>query len=117
MDILIVRHELVDSTLGRELDDTVGNRLDELGIVGGEEDIALESHEVVVQSLNRLQVEVVRRCVEDEAVGVLQLHPRNHTAHLLAAGEHVHFLLHILLAEEHAAEIRLHHHLVARTVL
>lgn len=50
VDILIVRHELVDGTLGRELDDTVGNRLDELGIVGGEQNVALESHEVVVQA-------------------------------------------------------------------
>ena len=60
---------------------------------------------------------MVGRRVEDQAVGVLQLHARDHTTHLLASREHVDLLLHLLLAEEHASEVGLHRHLVARAVL
>ena len=86
-------------------------------VVGAEEDVSLEADQVVVERLDALQVEVVGRRVENQTVGVLQLHTCNHAAHLLASGEHVHLLFNLFLLEEHAPEKSLHGDLVARPVL
>ena len=56
---------------------------------------------------------MVCRCVEDKAVGVLQLHTGNHAPHLLTSGEHTDLFLDILVLEEHTTQIGLHRHLVA----
>ena len=117
VDVVVVLHELVDVSLGGELDDAVGYGLDELVVVGCEEDVALVLLEVVVERLDGLEVEVVGRRVEDEAVGVLELHARYHAAHLLASGEDVDFLEHFFAAEEHAAEVALEEDVVAFAVL
>lgn len=42
MDVLIVRHELVDGACRSEFDDTVGYSLDEFMVVRTEENVALE---------------------------------------------------------------------------
>ena len=42
VDIIVILHQLVDVTLGTQLYDAVGNRLDELVVVRSEEDVALE---------------------------------------------------------------------------
>ena len=60
---------------------------------------------------------MVGRRVENEAVGVLQLHSCYHASHLLATTEHVHLLLHVLILEEHTSEEALHLHLVALAIL
>ena len=60
---------------------------------------------------------MVGGCVEDEAVGVLELHTCYHAAHLLASREHVDLFLHFFLLEEHTSQIAFHHHLVACAVL
>ena len=52
VDILLVWHHLVDGAVGREFDDAVANGLNEFVVVAGEEDVALEGDEVVVQCLN-----------------------------------------------------------------
>ena len=117
VDVVIVGHQFVDGALRRQFDDTVCHGVDELVVVRGEEDIALKLDEVVVESLDALEVQMVRGRVENQAVGVLQLHTGNHTTHLLTSGEHVHMFQHILLLEEHTSEERLHRHLVARTPL
>ena len=85
VDIVLVVHELVDAAVGRQFDHAVGHRVDKLMVVAGKENVALEEFEVVVERLNALHVEVVGRRVEDEAVGIAQLHAGNHAAHLLAA--------------------------------
>ena len=89
VDVVIILHELINGAVRGELDDAVGDGLDELMVVRSKEDVTLELHEVIVESLNALQVEVVRGSVEDEAVGVLQLHTGNHAAHLLTSREHI----------------------------
>ena len=71
VDVVIVGHQLIDGTLRCQFDDAVGHRVDELMVVRGKDDIALELYQVIVESLDTLEVEVVRGCVEDEAVGVL----------------------------------------------
>ena len=83
--VVIVLHQLIDVTLRTEFDDAVGDRLDELVVVGCEEDVSLELLEVVVERLDGFEVEVVGRRVENEAVGIFQLHTRNHTTHLLTS--------------------------------
>ena len=73
VDVIVVGHQFVDSALWCQFDDTVGNGVDELMVVGREDDIALELYQVVVERLNGFKVKVVRWRVEDQAVGVLQL--------------------------------------------
>ena len=63
-DVVIVVHDLVDDATRSELDDAVSYRLDELMVMAGEEDIALEDLQRVVEGLDALQVEVVRGTVE-----------------------------------------------------
>ena len=73
-DIVIVVHDLVDDTTRSELDDTVSYRLDELMVMAGEEDVALEGLERIIERLDRLQVKVVRGAIEDEHICILKHH-------------------------------------------
>ena len=61
VDVVIVVHQLVDGAVGREFDDAVGDGLDKLMVVGSKQNVSLELNKVVVESLNRLEVEVVGR--------------------------------------------------------
>ena len=90
-DVVVILHQFVNRAFRSKFDYTVGHGLDELMVVAAEEYVALESGKVVVERLDAFEVEVVRRCVEDKAVCVLQLHARYHTAHFLASTEHVYF--------------------------
>ena len=85
VDVLIVRHQLVDGAGWCQFDDAVCHGVDKLVVVAGEENVALECHQVVVESLDAFQVQVVGWGVENQAVGVLQLHSGYHTSHLLAS--------------------------------
>ncbi len=77
----------VNDPIGGYLDDSVGNGLDELMVMGGKEDIALKVDEPVVEGGDRLQIQVVGGLVQKKDVGARQHHPGEHAAHLLAAGE------------------------------
>ena len=103
-DVVVVVHHLVDDAVGRELDDSVADRLDELMVVARHEDDALEILKGIVEGLDRLEVEVVGGRVEHEGIGVGQHHAGYHAAYLLAAGEHAGFLQDVFAAEEHLAE-------------
>ena len=78
---------------------------------------ALERDEVIVESLNRLQIQVVGWCIQNQTVGIFQLHTGYHTTHLLTSAEHADLLLDVLVLEEHATQKRLHHHFVACAIL
>ena len=56
MNIFVVGDELIDCAIGRKLDDAIDHGFDKFMIVTREKDIALELREVVVKSLNTLQV-------------------------------------------------------------
>ena len=73
-------------------------------VMAGEEDIALEGLERVVEGLDGLEVEVVGRAVEDERIGVLEHHARDHTAHLLAPREDRGALEDLFAREEHTPQ-------------
>ena len=111
-DVIVVVHHFIDDAIRRQLDDAVGDGLDELVVVAREEDIAFERLERVVERLDGFEVQVVRRRVEDEAVRVDQHHARNHATHFLASGEDAHLLQQLFAREKHAAEEALEEHLV-----
>ena len=81
-DIFIVFHHLVDDTIRSQFNDTVGYRLNELVVMRSKEYITLIELQVIVECLDRFQVEVVGRSIEDQAVGIAELHTGNHTTHL-----------------------------------
>ena len=81
-DVFVVLHHLVDDTVWSELDDTVRNGLDELVVMRSEEHITLIELQVVVERLDRFEVQVVGWSVENQAVGIAELHAGNHTTHL-----------------------------------
>ena len=66
--------------------------------------IARESLQTLVHGLNGLHVEVVCRLVEQHHVRAREHHPREHAAHLLAAGEHVHGLKDFIAREQHPTQ-------------
>ena len=68
------------------------------------QDDALEVDECVVESLNRLQVQVVGGRVEYHTVGVLEHHTGNHAAHFFTAGEDIGLLENLLAGEKHLAQ-------------
>ena len=112
-DVFIVFHHLVDDAIRSQLDDAVGNGLNELVVVTAEEDIAFIELQIIVECLDALEVEVVGWGIEDKAVGILQLHAGNHATHLLATGEDIGFLQDLLTTEKHTAEETLEVHFVA----
>ena len=78
-----------------------------------EEDISFVRLQVVVECLDRFQVQMVGRSVQNEAVGIAQLHTGNHTTHLLTSGEYAYFLQHLFAGEKHTAEETFHIHFVS----
>ena len=72
-------------------------------VVGCKQDITLKLYQVVVESLNGLQIQMIRRCVKYEAVSILQLHAGYHATHLLSARKHIDMFKDVLLLEEHTA--------------
>ena len=81
--------------------------------MAGKEHVALVLLQVVVESLDAFQVQMVGGSVQDKAVGVLQLHACYHTTHLLAAGKNVHLLQYLFAREEHTSKEALEIYLIA----
>ena len=94
----------VNDPIGGYLDDSVGNGLDELMVMGGKEDIALKVDEPVVEGGDRFQIQVVGGLVQKKDVGARQHHLGEHAAHLLAAGEDLDRFECLVPREEHPAQ-------------
>ena len=104
-DIVLVLSLIVDVTaVGAQVDDAVGDGVDNLIVVGGEQDIPAEVGKTVVDGCDRFKVEMVGRAVEDEHVRAEEHHAREHTTHLLTAREHVNGLEDAIAREEHTAK-------------
>ena len=56
---------------------------------------------------------MIGRSIQNQTVGIAQLHTRNHTTHLLATRQYACFLQHLFAGEKHTAEEALHVHLIA----
>ena len=69
-----------------------------------EEDITLEGLQRIIEGLDRLQVKVVRRTIEDKRIGVLKHHTGDHAAHLLTPREDGSTLQDLFAREEHTSE-------------
>ena len=87
-----------------EVPDAGGDLVDEVEVVGDEEDGALVLLQGEVEGVAGFEVEVVGGLVEDEDVGLLQHELAEEQACRFAAGERVGALHALLAAEEHAAE-------------
>ena len=73
-------------------------------VVGGEEHVALDGLQAVVQGGDGLQIQVVGGLVKQQHVGPGEHHPGEHAPHLLAAGEHLDGLVNLVAGEEHPAQ-------------
>ena len=82
-----------------------------------EEDITFVSLQIVIECLNRLQVEMIGRSIENQTVGIAQLHTGNHTTHLLASRKNTNFFQYFLTGEKHTPQKTFHVHLVAFAIL
>ena len=112
-DVFIILHHLVDDAVRGQLDDTVCHCLDELVVVRREQDVSFIGLQVIVECLDGFQVKVVGRRIQNETVGITQLHTRNHATHLLATRQYACFLQHLFAGEKHTAEETLHIYLIA----
>ena len=60
---------------------------------------------------------MVGRSIQNQTVGIAQLHAGNHTTHLLSSRKYADFLHHFFAGEQHTAQIAFHFHLIALSVL
>ena len=87
-----------------EVPDAGGDLVDEVEVVGDEEDGAFVLLQREVEGVDGFEVEMVGRLVEDEDVGLLQHELAEEQAGGFAAGERVGHLHALFAAEEHLAE-------------
>src|SRR5215216_2447985 len=85
------------------LDRLVRDAVEEVAVVGDEDDRTGEALQLPLEDLERVYVKVVRRLVQDQAVGLPE-HQKELQARALAPAQISHRLPHLLVAEEKAAE-------------
>ena len=89
---------------GGELEHGGRHGLEEPAVVGDEDDRRIERRELVLEPLEALDVEVVRRLVEQQQVGVDRERAREGRAGQLSAGEARERPVEVLVAEAEAAK-------------
>ena len=104
--VVVVRAAEIDDAGCFDLDDARRDRRDELAVMAHEDHRAGIVLERQVQRLDRLHVEVVRRLVHEDDVRPLQHDLAEQHAAALATRELVDGLLHLVAAEQEAAERR-----------
>ena len=72
--------------------------------MGGDQHIALDGLQAIIQGGDGLQIQVVGGLIQQEHVGPGQHHSGQHTPHLLSAGEYLDRLIHLISREEHPAQ-------------
>ena len=83
----------------RKLHDFSRQSLNEIAVVGDEQDRPVERFERVFETFPRGQVEVIGRLVEDEEVSVFALEYRQRELCPFPAREHAHFFVHVARVE------------------
>ena len=76
-----------------QLHDTRDDAVEEIAVVGDGQDGPLEFFNIALEPFHRVHIEVVRRLVEQQDIGLLEQQPREVHARFLAAGEAVEVLL------------------------
>ena len=74
-------------------------------VVRGHQYDSFERNECIVECLDRFEVEVVGRRVEQQCIGLLDHHPGDHATHLLAARKDVYLLVNLFAAEKHLTQV------------
>ena len=82
LQIFLISACPVDAALRCDLDNAVCHSFQNLVVVRGQNDYALEIHQTVIDSGDALQIEVVGRSVQKQYVGVEQHHAGKHAANL-----------------------------------
>lgn len=117
VDIVFVAHQFVNSAIRRQFNDAVGNSVDKLMVVAGEEDVSLVELQIIVECLDAFHIQVVGRRVKNQAISIAELHSCNHTAHLFSSRQDVHLFENVFILEKHTSQESLEIHLVAFAVL
>ena len=104
LQIFLISALPVDAALRCDLDNAVCHSFQNLVVVRGQNDYALEIHQTVIDSGDALQIEVVGRSVQKQYVGVEQHHAGKHAANLFAAGQYLDRLINIIAGEQHSAQ-------------
>ena len=95
---------MIDNAVVANLDYSVGDGIDYLIIVRAEQHVALEIRKSVVDGGYGLEVEVVRRLIENEDIRAEEHHAREHASDLFAAGEDIDGLQNCVARKQHSAE-------------
>ena len=73
-------------------------------VMGGQQDDTLEGFQTLVDGLDGFHVQMVGGLIQQDHVGTTEHHLGQHAADLLAAGEDIDLLEHVVVAEEHTAQ-------------
>ena len=73
-NVLVIFHHLVDDTIRSQFNHTISNGLNKFVVMRREEDITFVSLQIVIECLNRLQVEMIGRSIENQTVGICLLY-------------------------------------------
>ena len=90
----------------RDLPCAVGDPIEEMPVVRHEQDGALEAEKLILEPLERAEIEVIRRLVEQQEVRGLEECPRQRSARFFSAAQHVDALVVFVLSESNADERR-----------
>ena len=101
---LCVRPWIDDSLTMTDFDDLRREFLHEISIVRNEDQCSPVVLERLEQHVLRIEVEMVRRLVEQQRVRRPQQHARDREARTLAARQHAGFLVDVIAREEKAAQ-------------
>ena len=101
---LVPRPGEVVRAAGLELEHGGRDRLEEPAVVRDEDDRRVDRLELALEPLEALDVEVVRRLVEEEQVGIARERARERGARQLAAGERAERPVEVVVGEAEAAQ-------------
>ncbi len=87
-----------------DVEDAVDELVEEVAVVGDHQDRPRIALEIIAEPLERFEVEVVRRLVEHQEVGLGDEEPREVGPHHPAAAHRPRFAVEVALAERQAAE-------------
>ena len=85
--IFIICSLMIYDAVRNDFNNTVRNRLNKFAVMRGKNHNAFKVCKAIIQSSNRLQVQMVGGLVQNQHVASIQHHPRQHTANTLSAGK------------------------------
>jgi hypothetical protein len=101
---LLVRPRVDDGLAVADLDDLRREPFDEVPVVRHDDEGPAVILERVEEHVFRIEIEVVRRLVQQQCVGRPKQHAGNSQARALAAGEHARLFVHVVAREQEAAQ-------------